>query len=121
LVHSRSGNSKWLNESSHSNPVWMHSSDGQRLGVGTGDLLKVHTEIGYCVARVWVTEAIMPGVVGCSHHLGRWRLAEQQGMERWSSGLIDLTQEPSPNGEGQVWRMRQVRGVQPWRSEDPDS
>jgi anaerobic selenocysteine-containing dehydrogenase len=121
LIHTRSGNSKWLNEISHSNPVWMHTSDGHRLGVRTGDLVRVSTEIGHFVARAWVTEAIMPGVVACSHHLGRWRLAEHEGMERWSSALVDLTSEPSPAGEGHVWRMRQVHGIQPWESQDPDS
>ena len=121
LIHTRSGNSKWLNEISHSNPVWIHTSDAHRLGVETGDLLKVTTEIGHYVARAWVTEAIMPGVVACSHHLGRWRLAEHEGMERWSSALVDLSQEPSPTGEGNLWRMRHVHGVQAWKSDDPDS
>ncbi len=121
LVHTRSGNSKWLNEISHSNPVWIHTSDARRLGVRTGDLVKVSTEIGYFVARAWVTEAIMPGVVACSHHLGRWRLSDREGMERWSSAVVDLTDTPSPTGEGRLWRMRQVQGIKPWKSDDPDS
>ena len=121
LIHTRSGNSKWLNEISHSNPLWIHTSDAQRLGVQTGDLVKVITEIGHFVTRAWVTEAIMPGVVACSHHLGRWRLAEQAGMERWSSALVELTQEPGPTGEGHRWRLRQVQGVRPWPSTDADS
>jgi len=121
LIHTRSGNSKYLNEISHSNPVWIHTSDAQRLGLGTGDLLKVSTEIGYYINRAWVTEGIMPGVVACSHHLGRWRLDEEQGMERWSSGLAEMTQEPSPTGEGSRYRLRYVHGVQPWKSDDPAS
>jgi anaerobic selenocysteine-containing dehydrogenase len=121
LIHTRSGNSKWLNEISHSNPVWIHTSDARRVGVRIGDLLKVRTEIGSFVARAWVTEAIMPGVVACSHHLGRWRLAEHEGMERWSSALAEISQTPSSNGDGSVWRLRQVHGVQPWASDDPDS
>ncbi len=121
LIHSRSGNSKWLNEISHSNPLWMHTSDAARLRVATGDLVKVHTEIGFFVLRAWVTEGIMPDVVACSHHLGRWRLAEQEGMERWSSALVDLNREPSPTGQGHVWRLRHRHGVRPWKSSDPDS
>ena len=35
--------------------------------------------IGYFVTRAWVTEGIRPGVVGMSHHLGRWRLNEEIG------------------------------------------
>src|SRR5579875_1958240 len=73
LVHTRSGNAKWLYEISHRNPLWLHPEDARRLRVGTGDLLKVHTEIGYFIDKVWVTEGIRPGVIACSHHLGRWR------------------------------------------------
>ena len=116
LIHTRSGNAKWLYEISHTNPLWLHPEDATRLGVGTGDLLKVATAIGFFVDKVWVTESIRPGVVACSHHLGRWRLAEGAGGERWSTALVDLTRE-SPG----KWRMRQVHGVRPFASDDPDS
>jgi hypothetical protein len=116
LIHTRSGNAKWLYEISHTNPLWIHPEDGARLGVATGDLLKVTTEIGYFVDKAWVTEAIRPGVVACSHHLGRWRLQEDAGGERWSTALVDLTQV----APGQ-WRMRQIHGIRPFASADPDS
>ncbi len=116
MVHTRSGNAKWLNEISHSNPVWLHPRDAARLGVATGDLVKNVTEIGYFIDKVWVTEGIRPGVVACSHHLGRWRLREDTGGERWSTALVDLRQtEPGK------WMMRQKHGVQPFKSDDPDS
>jgi anaerobic selenocysteine-containing dehydrogenase len=116
LIHTRSGNAKWLNELSHTNPVWLSPEDARRIGVGTGDLVRVETAIGHFVDRVWVTEALRPGVVACSHHIGRWRLAEAEGGERWSTALVDLRRE----GPGR-WRMRQVHGVRPFASEDPDS
>jgi anaerobic selenocysteine-containing dehydrogenase len=116
LIHTRSGNAKWLYEISHSNPLWLHPEDAARLGVATGDLLKVATAIGHFVDKAWVTESIRPGVIACSHHLGRWRLAETAGGERWSTALVDLVHE----APGQ-WRMRQVHGVQPFESDDPDS
>ncbi|MBI4593111.1 MAG: formate dehydrogenase, partial [Candidatus Rokubacteria bacterium] len=81
-----------------------------------GDLLKVETAIGYFVDKTWVTDGLRPGVIACSHHIGRWRLAEASGGPRWSSALVDLRQV----GPGQ-WRMRQVHGVRPFVSEDPDS
>ncbi|MBI4610608.1 MAG: formate dehydrogenase, partial [Candidatus Rokubacteria bacterium] len=116
LIHTRSGNSKWLYEISHTNPLWLNPEDGRRLGVSTGDLLKVSTAVGYFVDKVWVTEAIRPGVVACSHHLGRWRLKEDTGGERWSTALVELKQvEPGR------WLMRQVHGVRPFESADPDS
>jgi anaerobic selenocysteine-containing dehydrogenase len=116
LIHTRSGNAKWLYEISHSNPLWLHPEDAARLGVKTGDLLKVATAIGHFVDKVWATEAIRPGVVACSHHLGRWRLAEDAGGERWSTALVDLKQlEPGK------WKMTRVHGVTPFKSADPDS
>ncbi|HTT75339.1 MAG TPA: molybdopterin-dependent oxidoreductase [Candidatus Binataceae bacterium] len=116
LVHTRSGNAKWLYEISHRNPLWLHPDDAQRFGVETGGLLKVNTEIGYFIDKVWVTEGIRPGVIACSHHLGRWRLNEDSGGERWSSALVDIRQvEP-----GQ-WMMRQVHGVRAFSSGDRDS
>ncbi len=116
LIHTRSGNAKWLYEISHTNPVWIHPEDGVRLGVATGDLVRVATAIGHFVDRAWVTEAIRPGIIACSHHLGRWRLREHTGGERWSTALVEL-ECPAP---GQ-WRMRQVHGVAPFASADPDS
>jgi anaerobic selenocysteine-containing dehydrogenase len=116
LIHSRSGNAKWLYEISHRNPVWLHPRDAERMGVETGDLVKVETAIGYFIDRVWLTESIRPGVVACSHHLGRWRLEENSGGERWSSALVSLEQ-PAP---GQ-WKMRQIHGIRPFESDDPDS
>ncbi len=116
LIHTRSGNAKWLNELAHSNPLWLHTGDARRLGIGTGDLVRVETEIGYFVVRAWVTEGMRPGVVACSHHMGRWRVAEQSGTDRWSSALVRIEEEG-----GGKWRMRRLHGVQPWSSADTDS
>jgi anaerobic selenocysteine-containing dehydrogenase len=116
LIHTRSGNAKWLYEISHTNPLWLHPEDAARLAVTTGDLLKIATAIGWFVDKVWVTESIRPGVVACSHHLGRWRLAEATGGERWSTALVDLQREAPGK-----WRMRQVHGIAPFQSADPDS
>ncbi len=116
LIHTRSGNAKWLYEISHTNPIWIHPEDAARVGVQTGELLKVSTAIGSFVDRVWVTEGLRPGIIACSHHLGRWRLDKDSGGERWSTALVDLKRI----GPGQ-WRMRQLQGITPFESEDPDS
>jgi len=117
LIHTRTNNAKWLFELSHRNPLWIAPPDADRLGsVETGDLMKVHTEIGYFVLPAWVTEGLKPGVLACSHHLGRWRPQENLGIERYSSALVDLREiEPGR------WRLRQLQGVTPWKSDDPDT
>lgn len=115
LIHTRSGNAKWLNEISHRNPVWMHTSDAKRLGLKSGELVKLRTEIGYFVNRLWVTEGIRPGVLACSHHLGRWRLHPDEGS-RWSAPLVKMEEL----GDG-GYRIRQVEAIGPFESADPDS
>jgi anaerobic selenocysteine-containing dehydrogenase len=116
LIHTRSGNAKWLYEISNANPLWLHPTDATRLGVQTGDLMRVTTEIGYYVNRAWVTEGIRPGVVACSHHLGRWRLETGRGVDRWSSALVSLGRDRQG-----YWRMRANEGIRPFESDDPDS
>ncbi|HMF09904.1 MAG TPA: molybdopterin dinucleotide binding domain-containing protein [Thermoanaerobaculia bacterium] len=115
LIHTRSGNAKWLLEISHANPTWIHTEDARRLGVDSGDLVRIETEIGYFVDRVWVTEGIRPGIIACSHHLGRWRTADADGVSRLASARVEL----SDNDGG--WKLRQTGGVGPYASKDPDT
>ena len=117
LIHTRSGNAKFLYEISHKNPLWVNPEDAKKLGnIRTGDLMKVHTEIGYFVLHAWVTEGLTPGVVACSHHLGRWRISKDEQVERMSSAWVDLQQV----GKGQ-WKMRQLESVLPYDSPDADT
>ena len=95
LIHTRSP-VKWLYEISHSNPLWISTADARRFKIETGDLVKVRTRIGYFVTRAWVTEGIRPGVLAMSHHLGRWRLKEDQGGSRVASSLVRITRERRP-------------------------
>ena len=113
LVHTRSP-VKWLYEISHSNPLWIATGDARRYGIETGDLVKVNTRIGYFVTRAWVTEGIRPGVLGMSHHLGRWRLHEDVG-NRNASALVRI------DHEGSGYKVSQIHGAQPFESGDPDS
>ncbi len=116
LIHTRSANAKWLYEISHKNPVWMHPQDAQRLGMDTGDLVRVETEIGYFIDKVWVTEGIKPGVIAMSHHLGRWRLQEGMGVSKGSSSLVTM-QEKGDSGH----QIKVVHGARAWESIDPDT
>ena len=116
LIHTRSGNAKYLYEISHGHPLWVNPVDADALGFATGDLVRLSTDSGYFVMRAWRTEGIRPGVVAASHHMGRWRLSEALGNERWSSALVDITND----GNG-VWKLRQKKGIEPFKSDDPDS
>lgn len=116
LIHTRSGNAKWLAEISNRNPVWINVEDARRWGLKTGDLIRVNTEIGYFVNRVWVTESIKPGVVACSHHMGRWRRRQDPGGNRWAANLVKVEQV-----EKGKWRMTNEEGVSSYESSDPDT
>jgi len=115
LIHTRSGNAKWLQEISHTNPLWIHPKDAARLGIETGDLVRVNTRIGHFVPRAWVTEGMHPGVVACSHHVGRWRLHPDVGGQKRASSQVDLIRD------GSVFLFRQKQGAHPYTDGDPDS
>ena len=115
LIHTRSANAKWLYEISHKNPVWMHPSDAQRIGVVTGDLIRVETEIGYFIDKVWVTEGIKPGIIAMSHHLGRWRLQDNLGGNPGMSNVAELDENA---GE---YKLNIIKRGGPWQTFDPDT
>jgi len=114
-IHSRSANAKWLVEIANRNPIWLHPKDAEKLGIIEGGLIKIETEIGWFVDKVWVTEAIKPGIVGCSHHIGRWRRKQDAG-NRMMTNTVSI----EDRGDGK-WRMRTIEGVQPFDSKDPDT
>jgi anaerobic selenocysteine-containing dehydrogenase len=112
-IHTRSANAKWLNEIAHTNPLWLHTSHAAKLGVRTGDLVRVETEIGYFVVRAWVTEGVKPGIVACSHHMGRWKTHESG--ERQMMATVKLDQN------GSNWSLQRERGVSAFESADRDT
>ncbi len=145
LIHSRSANAKWLTEIANRNPIWMHTSDAEKMGLQTGSLVRINTDIGYFVDKVWVTEGMKPGVIACSHHLGRWRRPQDKIGNRWATNtvLITVDGERTVDGgrqavddsstlvanerkkegrkKGQKWKMQTVQGVRPFKSKDADS
>ncbi len=114
-IHTRSANSKWLDEIAHTNPLWIHPRRAAELGVQTGDLVRVRTHIGWFVLPAWVTEGIRPDIVACSHHFGRWRLDDAGGGNRAMSSVVGLERD------GSTWRMTRKHGARPFASSDPDT
>ena len=113
-IHTRSANAKWLDEIAHTNPLWLHPQDAARLGgLRSGDLVRVSTKIGHFVVKAWVTEGIRPGVVACSHHMGRWRLHEHGQRQLMAAVALERA------GAGRALRRR--NGVAPYASSDPDT
>jgi anaerobic selenocysteine-containing dehydrogenase len=113
-IHTRSANAKWLDEIAHTNPLWIHPSDAGRLGVRTGDLVRVETEIGHFVVKAWVTEGIHAGVVACSHHMGRWKLDAEHGQHQMMA-TVEIVRD------GKRRALKRRAGVAPHTSADADS
>jgi len=116
MIHTRSANAKWLVEISNHNPIWINTIDAKKLNLKTNDLVKVNTDIGYFVDKVWVTESIKPGVVACSHHLGRWRREQDPLSNRWASNTVDIQ-----NLEKGQYKMTVKKQIARYKSEDKDS
>jgi len=114
LIHTRSANSKWLNEISHRHPLWIHPQDAETLGIEENGLVRISTRIGHFVISAWRTEGIRPGVVAASHHMGRWRL-DQDKARSWGSGVANISRS------GSEWNLRRQQAMAPWDSDDPDS
>ncbi len=116
LIHTRSANSKWLYEISHKNPIWMNPIDAKKRGISEKDLVRIDTEIGYFVDEIWLTEAVKPGVIALSHHLGRWRERDSVGVGPGMSNLVSI----NTDGKG-TYKLSVIRGATSWKSEDPDT
>ena len=83
MIHSRSGNAKYLTELAHTHPLLVNPADAQRIGLETGRLARVETEIGWFVIKALVTDGIRPGVVAASHHMVGGGSRRRAG---WSAG-----------------------------------
>jgi hypothetical protein len=81
--------------------------------VRTGELVRVETGIGHFVVKAWVSEGIRPGVVACSHHMGRWKL------RAGGQGQVMATVALQRGSDG--WHLRRERDVRPYASSDPDT
>ncbi len=114
LIHTRSANSKWLNEISHRHPLWIHPEDAEKLGIDEGGLVRVSTRIGHFVIVAWRTEGIRPGVVAASHHMGRWRL-EEEAARSFGAGKASIA------NDGSTWKLTREHGNEPYESSDPDT
>jgi anaerobic selenocysteine-containing dehydrogenase len=112
-IHTRSANAKWLDEIAHTNPLWIYPTHAAKLGVRTGDLVRVETEIGYYVVPAWVTEGIKPGIVACSHHMGRWKLTDEGQRQLMATVKLDHN--------GNEWKLKRQKGIEPYQSQDPDT
>jgi tetrathionate reductase subunit A len=75
----RTAANPWLMALHPENFVELSSADAAALGVSTGDKVKVTSPSNPegIIGKAWVTEGLMPGVVGISHSFGHWELGSR--------------------------------------------
>jgi anaerobic selenocysteine-containing dehydrogenase len=88
-IHSRSANCKWLTEIYHDNPAMINPLSAKPLGIKTGDKIRVKSGVGAITTAANVTEAVVPGVLAISHHLGHWEYGRYASGKKVPIGAGD--------------------------------
>lgn len=93
--HSTFDNVPWLREA-YPQDFWINSADAVKLGVKTGDIVKIVGRSGSCIRPVLATEKIMPGVVALGQ--GAWAEFDENGVDR--AGSVNVLYGPIATGQG---------------------
>lgn len=108
-VQSRTASVKWLAEIVHRNWAPINTVTAKRIGVKTGDLIRVESSVGHLVTKAYVTEGQHPNVIAISTGCGHWgygRLAQLKLKEK--AGQYGAQDDPDLNN---VWW--EDKGVHP--------
>lgn len=97
---SRTAAVKWLAEIAHSNPAWMNPDTARKLGVKTGDLVRVESPVGYLVTKAYVTEGIHPKVISIATGFGHWEYGRLATLKLKDKPAFGGTEDPDLNN---VW------------------
>jgi trimethylamine-N-oxide reductase (cytochrome c) len=74
-------------------PIWIHTSDAEKLGIKTGEIVMIYNDLGMVLAGAIITERIKPGVVSIDHGARVDLLSVEDKIDR--GGAIDLIMPPS--------------------------
>lgn len=97
---SRTAAVKWLAEIAHSNPAWMNPDTARKLGVKTGDLVRVESPVGYLVTKAYVTEGIHPKVISIATGFGHWEYGRLATLKLKDKPAFGGAEDPDLNN---VW------------------
>jgi anaerobic selenocysteine-containing dehydrogenase len=126
VLTSRNAGCKWTSEIVHDNPAWINAETAERLGIKTGDRIKISSGIGSMITRAFVTQGINPRVIAVSGGCGHWesgRIARGKKFrsddedtnllwwEKKGNGVHPYAIIPvslDPQGLGQAWNDTRV-------------
>ena len=105
LIHTRSGNAKYLYEISHGHPLWMNPIDAERSASSHGQMVRVNTDNGYFRDAGVAHRRYPPGRGRRQPSHGPLASRDDEaGNERWSSALVDI--DNLGDGSGACARRR---------------
>jgi thiosulfate reductase/polysulfide reductase chain A len=104
VMGSRTGNSKWLAEIKHHNPVWINRDVAKMLHIEEGDRVKISTPIGSFVTEAQLTFGIHPRVITIERNLGHWGYGHIARAKKFKS--------KDPNTK-LVWWEKEGNGISP--------
>ncbi|MHC1760116.1 MAG: molybdopterin-dependent oxidoreductase [Negativicutes bacterium] len=93
--HSTFDNVPWLREA-YPQDFWLSSADAAKLGIKTGDIVKIMGRGGAAIRPAYVTEKIMPGVVALGQ--GAWVEFDEAGIDK--AGSVNVLYGPVATGQG---------------------
>jgi anaerobic selenocysteine-containing dehydrogenase len=126
LMTGRTGNSKWLSEIVHHNPIWINKIAAAEFHIKNGDLVKVTSQLGSFVARAHLTQGINPWVIAIAAGLGHWKYGHVARAKKFKSRDPDtqllwwgkdwfrvnpnaaIPERSDPIGGGQAWMDTRV-------------
>jgi anaerobic selenocysteine-containing dehydrogenase len=104
VMGSRTGNSKWLAEIKHHNPIWINRDVAKMLHIEDGDRVKISTKIGSFVTEAQLTFGIHPRVITIEKNLGHWGYGHIARAKKFKS--------KDPNTK-LVWWEKEGNGISP--------
>lgn len=126
LMTQRTGNSKWLSEIVHDNPLWINKMVAMEFHIEKGDLVKVTSQLGSFVARAHLTQGIHPQILAIAEGLGHWKYGyiargRRYKSRDWDTSLLwwakewmrvnpneAIPERSDPIGGGQAWMDTRV-------------
>lgn len=93
-VQSRTASVKWLAEIAHNNPMWINTETAKKIGVKTGDLVRVESMVGYLVTKAYVTEGIHPKTVAIATGCGHWEYGRLATLKLNEKPQFGGTEDP---------------------------
>lgn len=78
-------NSKWVREILHDNPLWINREVAERLGIKSGDKIRVISSVGNLVTRALATDRIHPESVAMAEGFGHTAIGNVARAIRFKS------------------------------------